>query len=403
MRTPSSRRLFRRRTFVSRVHQSSTTISDAAHGTRRGDGSRLAHDFSQRVVSRIRHPKRRQHSPRRERLPKQTQVLVIYSAHILKGVDFNVNHTIHARPMSLYRRLCAYRSIRVHVRTDAVFTRGEDENEQRVPAYFTSAVFDVDDSRQLNLDDIVADLDSKVEHWNSRGSGYVLDRITRFTIVVTKYRPLAGGSSFLPTPQWLANKNCLTNVKSDDNLCFIWSVLASIYPKSSNPNRVCNYQMYKNTLNTEGLVFPLDVRDVPKFENMNESISINVLCVGDEGGFTPLHVSKHHDRPHRVNLLLLEGNERKHYVCIRNMSALVCGRSKHKGKVHVCFSCLHPFSKKQTLERHEPYCRRHPTRKNKRRSEPMWKDMFDTNSSSYKPYGVENSCIMCACWHSELC
>jgi len=115
------------------------------------------------------------------------------------------------------------------VRTNAVFTRGEDENEQRVPAYFTSAVFDVDESQQLNLDDIVADLDSKVEHWNSRGSGYVLDRITRFTIVVTKYRPLAGDSSFLPTPQWLANKYCLTNVKNDSNLCFTWSVLASLY------------------------------------------------------------------------------------------------------------------------------------------------------------------------------
>jgi len=56
------------------------------------------------------------------------------------------------------------------MRTDALFTRGEDENEQRDPAYITSAVFDVDDSRQLNLDDIVADLDSKVEQWNSRGA-----------------------------------------------------------------------------------------------------------------------------------------------------------------------------------------------------------------------------------------
>jgi len=36
-----------------------------------------------------------------------------------------------------------------------------------------------------------------------------------------------------------------------------------------------------------GLAFPLDV---PKFENMNESISISVLCVGDEGGFTPISV-----------------------------------------------------------------------------------------------------------------
>jgi len=168
---------------------------------RRSNGSRHAHDISQRVFSGIRRRKRRQHPRRRERLPKQTQVPVIYSAHILKRVDFNVNHTIHAPPMSLYRRLCAYRSIRVHVTTNAEFTRGENENEQRVPAYFTSAVFDADDSQQINLYDIVADLDSKVEHWNSRGSGYVLDRIMRFTIVVTKYKPLAGGSSFLPTPQ----------------------------------------------------------------------------------------------------------------------------------------------------------------------------------------------------------
>jgi len=81
----------------------------------------------------------------------------------------------YTRPLSLYRWLCACRSIRVHVTTDAVFTRAESENEQRVPAYFKSAVFDVDDSQQLNLDDIVADLNSKVEHWNSRGTGYVLD------------------------------------------------------------------------------------------------------------------------------------------------------------------------------------------------------------------------------------
>jgi len=35
--------------------------------------------------------------------------------------------------------------------------------------------------------------------------------------------------------------------------------------------------MYKNTLNTDGLAFPVDFRDVPTFEPMNESIGINVL------------------------------------------------------------------------------------------------------------------------------
>ena len=64
---------------------------------------------------------------------------------------------------------------------------------------------------------------------------------------------------------------------------------------------------YENSLNISGLTFPLAVKDVPKFENQNPTISVNVLCRGDEGGFVPLHVSKERDRPHHVNLFLIEG------------------------------------------------------------------------------------------------
>ena len=42
-------------------------------------------------------------------------------------------------------------SIRVHERTGAVFTRGEVGNEQHVPAYFFSAVFDVDDTSNFEF------------------------------------------------------------------------------------------------------------------------------------------------------------------------------------------------------------------------------------------------------------
>ena len=44
--------------------------------------------------------------------------------------------------------------------------------------------------------------------------------------------------------------------------------------------------MYKNTLNTDGLAFPVDFRDVPTFEQMNASIGINVLLICVEGRFT---------------------------------------------------------------------------------------------------------------------
>jgi len=68
---------------------------------------------------------------------------------------------------------------------------------------------------------------------------------------------------------------------------------------------------------------------VPKFEKQNPSISVNVLCSGDEGGYVSLYVSKERDRPHNVNLFLIEGvDESKHYVWVKNLSRLGYGKNK---------------------------------------------------------------------------
>jgi len=85
------------------------------------------------------------------------------------------------------------------------------------------------------------------------------------------------------------------------------SVLAALHPPKYHAERVSNYVDYENSLNISGLNFPLAVKDVPKFEKQNQSISVNVLCSGDEGGFVLLYVSKEQDRPHHVNLFLIEG------------------------------------------------------------------------------------------------
>jgi len=141
-------------------------------------------------------------------------------------------------------RMFVCRSIRAHVCADVIFTREAEDGEQRIPAYFSSRVFDVDDTQKLVLDDLVADLDGKVEHWNSRGSGYVLDCITKFVLVITKYRPLCG-STYIPTPQWLAKKQCLVNVKNSDTKCFLWSILSALHPGAHDPNRISNYRKYE--------------------------------------------------------------------------------------------------------------------------------------------------------------
>jgi len=133
-------------------------------------------------------------------------------------------------------------------------------------------------------------------------------------------------------------------------------VLAALHTGAHNPNRLSNYVDYEKSLNIAGLTVPLAVKDVPKFEKQNPSISVNVLCSGDESGFVSLYVSKERDRPHHVNL----SDESKHYVWVKNLSRLVRGRTKHDGQTFICNHCLHPFSNKDTLDRHVLNCQRHP-------------------------------------------
>jgi len=170
--------------------------------------------------------------------------------------------------------LCLFRSIRVHVRADTTFTRNtDDDQQQRVAAYFSTPVQDLNSTNPMDLDDIAANLSSQVEHWNVCGRGFTLERIKKFVIVICKYCPFQG-SSGLETPQWLAKKKAVTNVKNtSDSKCFVWSLLSSIYPAPHNPDRISHYVPYQDTLN-----LPNACQSIPKFEQQNPSISASPSC-----------------------------------------------------------------------------------------------------------------------------
>jgi len=70
---------------------------------------------------------------------------------------------------------------------------------------------DIDSTQQMDLQRVAADLSAQADHWNSRGSGFVLEHITKFVLCISKYRPLHG-YTYIPTPQWLSKKICVVNV-----------------------------------------------------------------------------------------------------------------------------------------------------------------------------------------------
>ena len=148
---------------------------------------------------------------------------------------------------------------------------------------------------------------------------------------------------------------CL-NITNKDEKCFLWSVLASIYPTTSDQNRASKYEQFEHKLNTTELRFPLSLNHVKKFENINPDISVNVFAYDGQTGVYPIYVTTFMDRRHHANLLLLSDGQKSHYTLITNMSGLLNQSCGHQHAKHFCNYCLHGFRDMSTLLLHTEDC-----------------------------------------------
>jgi len=129
--------------------------------------------------------------------------------------------------------------------------------------------------------------------------------IHRFVLCFTRYRPLVG-STYIPRPKYLVGKRCIVNVQNKNSKCFLWAVLSALHEPEHDKERVSHYLKYEHELNVEGLKFPMEIKQISKFEQLNDDISVNVLYFEQNTeDFTTEYKSPHFTRKHKVNLLLL--------------------------------------------------------------------------------------------------
>jgi len=144
-------------------------------------------------------------------------------------------------------------------------------------AYFHIPSVVVNSGQPLHLHNAITLLNNALEHFNTCGSGFVLEYVKRFVVSVLRYRPLHG-STHIPTPAFLAAKHCVINVQNfNDSICFLWSVLSALHEPKDNKKRVSKYVKYESTLDMTGINYPVQTKQIPLFEKQNPTISINVL------------------------------------------------------------------------------------------------------------------------------
>lgn len=137
------------------------------------------------------------------------------------------------------------------------------------------------------------------EEFIMKGSDWIFSKVIYLEICYAIYSPLKGGN-YIKEPMELQRSRSLVNIKNNDQKCFLYSVLAKLYPAKHNPSRLCHYLQHTNKLNMNGIQYPVHLSQIPKFENQND-ISINVFGYEDKEIF-PMRITKSKRKSH-VDLL----------------------------------------------------------------------------------------------------
>ena len=186
----------------------------------------------------------------------------------------------------------------------------------------------------------------KVEH--AEGSGWVFVKVENLTLHTDIWDPIKA-SSYIDLPKELKNKNAIINMKNEDNnKCFLWCVLRALNPKNKNAERIDkDLKSKENTLNMEGIAYPVDLKDIKRFEKQNPNISISVLGYSKDERIYPLRISKY----------IIKNGDNSHYCYVKNLSALLSSQvNKHNHKLYFCLNCLNGYDDPEKLEKHKEYC-----------------------------------------------
>ena len=219
-------------------------------------------------------------------------------------------------------------------------------------------ITDATDTVEIYHDMISEILEAMLKAEQAEGSGWVFMEVIRLILKIDKWDPIKA-SSYIDLPKELKDKKAIINMKNEDNKCFLWSVLRALNPKKEHPERIDkDLKSKENTLNMEGIAYPVSLKDIKRFEKQNPDISISILGYNKDERVYPLRISKKEkEQKYNIVLLLIKDGDNTHYCLVKNLSALLSSQvNNHDHKLYFCLNCLNGFDDPEKLEKHKEYC-----------------------------------------------
>ena len=292
------------------------------------------------------------------------------SQYVIKGSpDYDTTTFLTAAKPWMINIMASNRNIKVRLYLNCVMKRTDPDGFTVIRKFAFHSVgqkiiteeTDPHEIFKEMMDEIEEEV-QKVEH--AEGSGWVFVEVENLTLHTDIWDPIKA-SSYIDLPKELKNKKAIINMKNKDNdKCFLWCVLRALNPKDDHPERIDeDLKSKEHTLNMEDITYPVDLKDIKRFEKQNLDISISVLGYSKDERIYPLRISKftkmkkEDERKHNIVLLLIKNEDNSHYCLVKNLSGLLSSQvNKHDHKLYFCLNCLNGFDDPEKLEKHKEYC-----------------------------------------------
>ncbi|CAI6345335.1 unnamed protein product [Macrosiphum euphorbiae] len=187
------------------------------------------------------------------------------------------------------------------------------------------------------------------EDYAGKYSGFSLSCIDGLLLGVYEYTPM-GGSSYLPLPESILNRNDVINPQNIDRQCFKWAILAK-HVLCDRARVGTNYSSEEHRYDFSALSTPTPVCEIKVFEKSNPGTIVNVYgvrkCVKNKNKNNkksstqsvayPLRIAAEEKEDHFDLLLITGKDDKNHYAFISNFSRLASSqKNNHQHRLFYC-------------------------------------------------------------------
>ena len=240
------------------------------------------------------------------------------------------------------------RNMKLNIRTEGLFEKpeyddgGNELGSQELVYALPSTYHPIHNEYELTqaLEDSVIQIRLQIQKLEGSTSNLRFRTILSITIHYDKFDPTRRAGSFIELPEWIKSKKACINIKNKDQTCFKYCIQSVVHDKirKHHPEEMFHYnKLNDDILNWDGVKFPTCNRDIDRFEENNNLISINVFetddCLNDNKII--IHRgTKNRNAKYEIDLLKVydKGNN-YHYVLVKNKSRLLnCQSNKNINK-----------------------------------------------------------------------